>query len=87
MKTCVVCGKNTNFLEDIPLDDLKTLSAEACQALVKGQWAHGLELARKTENMAKRYFSLPVLELSNVHISIWRCLWLKFGSMRLVKSM
>ena len=86
-KTCVVCGQNTHFMQDIPLDEIQKISKEACEALVKGKWAKGLELARKTEKLAIKYFSMPVLELTEVHISIWKCLWLIHGSMRLVKSL
>ena len=69
------------------MDDLKKVSSQAVELLVKGQWKKGLELARKTEKMVTKHFCLPVLELTEVQISIWKCLWLAHGSMRLVKSL
>jgi hypothetical protein len=87
VQTCLVCGKSTNLLQDIPLEAIKKISSEACETLVRGQWSKGLELAQKTEEMVKKHFSLPVLEVTQVQISIWKCLWLVHGSMRLVKTM
>ena len=87
VQTCLVCGKSTNLLQDIPLEAIKKMSSEACETLVRGQWSKGLELAQKTEEMVKKHFSLPVLEVTQVQISIWKCLWLVHGSMRLVKTM
>jgi len=75
------------LLQDIPLEAIKKISSEACETLVRGQWSKGLELAQKTEEMVKKHFSLPVLEVTQVQISIWKCLWLVHGSMRLVKTM
>ena len=86
-KTCLVCGKTTDLFKDVPLPDLKSISSKALNALVKGQWEEGLELAKKTELLATKHFTLPVLEWVEVQVAIWKCLWLKFGSMRLVKSM
>ena len=86
-KTCVVCGETTNLLQDIPLEAIKKLSSEACETLIRGQWHKGLELARKTEEVIKKHFSLPVLEMTEVHIAIWKSLWLAHGSMRLVKTL
>ena len=87
IQTCVVCGESTHLLQDIPLEAIKKLSAEACEVLVNGQWSKGLEMARKVEEMITKHFSLPVLELTQVQISIWKCLWLVHGSMRLVKTL
>ena len=36
IQTCLVCGKTTNLLQDIPLDSIKKISSEACETLVKG---------------------------------------------------
>ena len=62
------------------------MSSQALKCLIKGQWEEGLELAKKTEFLATRHFTQPVLEWVQVQIAIWKCLWLKFGSMKLVKS-
>lgn len=87
VRTCVVCGESTHLWQDIPLEAIKKLSSQACEALVKGQWQQGLALARQTESKVLRHFSLPVLELSEVQIAIWKCMWLVHGSMRLVKML
>ena len=86
-RTCVVCGERTNLAQDIPLEAIKKSSALACQAFIKGQWQQGLNLAKETESLVTRSFSLPVLELTEVQIAIWKCLWLKYGSMRQVKAL
>ena len=86
-RTCLVCGQTTDLTKDIPLPEMKSISGKALNCLVKGQWKEGLELAKKTELLVTKHFSLPVLEWIEVQIAIWKCLWLKFGSMRLVKSL
>lgn len=87
IRTCLVCGETTDLIRDIPVDDLKKRSAEAIDTLIKGRWCEGLEMAKQVEGIVTKHFNLPVLELSEVQIAIWKCLWLKHGSMRKVKTL
>ena len=45
----------------------------------------GLKHLERCEHLVNRHLSMPCVELSDAQIDVWRCLWLKFGSMKLVK--
>merc|ERR1719419_1548476 len=83
--TCLVCGHETDLVADIPLGAIANESDLAINHLEKGDWQIGLKHVRKCEQLVDKHLSMPNLDLSEARISIWRCLWLKFGSMKLVK--
>ena len=70
-RTCLVCGQTTDLTKDIPLPEIKSISGKALNCLVKGQWKEGLELAKRTELLVTKHFSLPVLEWVEVQIAIY----------------
>jgi hypothetical protein len=80
-----VCGAETDLASDIPLSDIKRLSREAVEALVRGRWRSGLEAAARCERLASKHLSLPLLEVADVQVAIWKAMWLKFGTMKLVR--
>ncbi len=70
---------------DAKVGELKTLSQNAVNLLIHGSWNDGLEAAEESINFGLKHFSLPILEVSETQIAIWKCLWLKFGNMKQVK--
>jgi hypothetical protein len=81
--TCLACGETTDVNKDIPLKELKKAAANATALLLKGQWTEGMEHAIKVESLTTKYFAMPVLEVVDVQIAIWKSMWLRYGSMRL----
>lgn len=84
-KTCLVCGKNTNIFDDIPLQQIKDASRGAVQRLLTGRWDEGIRMATECHDLVVRHLAFPVLEMTEVQIAIWKCMWLKIGNLKLVK--
>ena len=59
--------------------------SKAVDRLVRGDWRPGLEYGLKCSQLTDSHFGPPVLELAEVHIAMWKCMWLKAGNMKLVK--
>ena len=85
--TCLVCGAETDLASNIPLNEIKNLSSTSIEALIRGQWREGIEAAARCDYLVDKHLSQPLLEIADVQVAIWKCMWLKFGSMRLVKIM
>jgi hypothetical protein len=83
--TCLVCGAETDLNYDIPLKEIKNLSSTSIEALIRGHWREGIEAAARCDYLVDKHLSFPLLEISDVQVAIWKCMWLKFGSIRLVK--
>ena len=83
----MICGENTDLLNDVPIEKIKTISSKAVESLVKGRWKEGLDLTRDLDQLVTKHFSHPVLEMVEAQVGIWKCMWLKYGNMRLVKTM
>ena len=83
--TCLVCGHETDLAADLPLKAISRESEEAVAHLVKGDWEIGIRHVEKCHALIDKHLSLPMLELTEAHIAIWKCIWLKFGNMKLVK--
>lgn len=83
--TCLACGHETDLEKDIPLQSIKEESDKAQEHLQKGDLQIGLKHLERCEHLVNRHLSMPCVELSDAQIDVWRCLWLKFGSMKLVK--
>ena len=47
MVSCLVCGTETDLVNDIPLSEIKSLSRKAIEALIRGQWKEGIEAATR----------------------------------------
>jgi hypothetical protein len=85
IQTCLVCGETTDFHKDIPLKALQEAASNATATLIKGKWTEGLEHAIIVESLATKHFAMPVLEVVDAQIAISKCMWLRYGSMRLIK--
>ena len=55
--------------------------------LVKGRWNAGIDCVKTCDNLMNKHLSLPLLELTEAQIAIWKCMWLKYGNMKLVKML
>ena len=83
--SCLVCGAETDLSTDLPLAEIKKSSREAIEALIRGRWKEGLAAAAKCESLASKHLSRPLMEVTEVQIAIWKGMWLKYGTMKLVK--
>ena len=66
--TCLVCGTETDLRNDIPLSEIKSLSRTAIDALVSGKWQEGIEAAKRSDFLAQKYLSLPILEVADAQV-------------------
>lgn len=83
--SCLVCGSETDLGKDVPLKRIKEESKAAIDLLLKGQWSLGIEKVATCDRLVSKYFEGPTLEMAEAQVAIWKCMWLRFGNMRLVK--
>ena len=53
--------------------------------LVSGRWTSGMSLGKECHDLIRTHLSFPMLEMTEIQIAIWKCMWLKAGNMKLVK--
>jgi hypothetical protein len=85
VKTCLICGEETDIVRDVPLQKIKELSRYAVQYLLTGQWCSGIDTGVECHDLIQKHLSFPLLEMTEIQIAIWKCMWLKFGNIKLVK--
>ena len=87
--TCLVCGHETLIETEVRtcVSEMKAESKKAIDFLVKGRWNDGIECAAKCDTLMRKHLSLPLLEITEAQIAIWKCLWLKYGNMKLIKML
>ena len=85
LQTCLVCGQTTNLNSDIPLKDLKSESEAVVDLLTHGKWTRGLAETARLMDTASKHFCMPVSEVVEAQIAIWKCMWLRYGNMKHVK--
>ena len=83
----MICGETSDLLKDIPIEAIKKMSSKAVESFVKGRWKEGLDLTRDLDQLVNKHFTHPVLEMVEAQVGIWKCMWLKYGNMRLVKTL
>ena len=85
--TCLVCGHETNIQTEVRtcISEVKAQSNMAIDHLVKGRWNAGIECVKGYDRLMNKHLSLPLLEVAEAQIAIWKCMWLKYGNMKLVK--
>ena len=83
----MICGGITDSISDIPLQSIKETSSKAVDYFVKGKWKEGLDLTKDLDQVVNKHFSSPVLEMVEAQVGIWKCMWLKYGNMKLVKTL
>ena len=85
--TCLVCGHETQIETEVRacITEIKAQSKQAIEHLVKGRWNAGTECVKNCDLLMHKHLSLPLLELADAQIAIWKCMWLKFGNMKLIK--
>ena len=87
--TCLVCGHETLVETEVraSITEIKSHSKMAIDHLVKGRWNAGVECVKNCDRLMNQYLSLPLLELTEAQIAIWKCMWLKYGNMKLIKML
>ena len=80
---CSDCGEEVDF--DKVLSGLSLLSKSSVASLIQGQWSLGLEDGVQCHDLVQKHFKDPILELTEVQIAIWKCMWIKVGNLRKVK--
>lgn len=87
--TCLVCGHETQIETEVrsSISEIKAQSKLAIEHLVKGRWNAGINCVKTCDNLLNKHLSVPLLELTEAQIAIWKCMWLKYGNMKLVKML
>ena len=87
--TCLVCGHETNIQAEVRacISEIKSESKAAIDHLVKGRWNAGMECVQSCDNLMNKHLAMPLLELAEAQIAIWKCMWLKYGNMKLIKML
>ncbi len=85
MHTCQDCGTDTDVVRNVPLASIKSESSSAVSHLLSGRWRQGMEAAGRCQGLVEAHLSQPLLEVTEVQIAIWKCMWLKIGNMKTVK--
>ena len=85
--TCLVCGKVTNLKDQrhFPLNLIKETSSDSINHFVHGRWRQGMDKGIECRALVTKHLTVPVLELTEVEIAIWKCLWLKWGNLKKVQ--
>ena len=50
-----------------------------------GNWISGMSDGVKCHDLVRKHLGFPMLEMTEIQIGIWKCMWLKAGNMKLVK--
>ncbi|TRY63413.1 hypothetical protein TCAL_02645 [Tigriopus californicus] len=82
---CLMCGKQTDLQQDVPLSRIKELSKQSVEKFIQGLWEEGMVLGRECAELIEKHVHLPILELTDIQIGIWKCIWIKWGNLKLVK--
>ena len=81
---CTKCG-NASSPGKLDLDNVKRQVQVAVERLTSNQsWEAGLEELHEAYRVLERLCP-PLLELHNLHISVWKAIWTKCGNKKLSK--
>ena len=87
--TCLVCGHETQIQSEVRecILEIKSYSKKAVELLVKGKWSAGIDCVKECDRLMNKHLALPLLELTEAQLAIWKCMWLKYGNMKLIKML
>ena len=87
--TCLVCGHETQIETDVRacVSEIKAQSKLAIGHLVKGRWSAGIGCVKTCDSLMNKHLALPLLEVTEAQLAIWKCMWLKYGNMKLIKML
>ncbi len=84
---CEPCSKNWPLLVDMKNILGNNNSKEAVDLLTHGKWKQGLAKADQLFEKVLQKSNMPLPEVAETQIAIWKCLWLKYGNTKQVKML